>query len=309
MAEPRGIAYVNGELVPAAEAKISLFDTGFLGGVNVFDTLACWRGRIFKLSAHLDRFRRSAHAAGIPLGEAEADLEQVVVETVRRSGLRDAYVQVIATGGVRTAIHLLPERPTLIVYAVPYLSIVPPERVEQGISVMIPSIRNLPPTTLDPKIKTWNRLHTYMAKLEATRSGADEVILLDQQGLLTEGRSANVFLVRGRALFTPTEGILQGITRETVFEIAAEDGLPATMGNLTAYDLYAADEAFLATTAGGIIPIVRADGRTIGAGSPGQVTRRIADRYWERHVDGPDTTPVFEETVLTPSDPARPNGA
>jgi branched-chain amino acid aminotransferase len=119
--------------------------------------------------------------------------------------------------------------------------------------------------------------------------------MLDQQGFLTEGRGSNLVLVRAGALYTPAEGILQGITRETVFEIAAEQGLPAAQAALTPYDLYAADEAFLCTTAGGIIPIVQADGRTIGDGRPGAVTARINDCYWQRHLEGTDTTVVYSE--------------
>lgn len=298
MAELTGVVYINGEYMPAADARISLFDTGFIAGINVFDTIACWQGRIFKLGAHLARFRRSVHAAAIPLREDDERLAQIVVETTRRSGLRDAYIQVIATRGVRTSYQTWPEQPTLIVYAVPYIWIVPPERIARGISVVTPSTRTMPPQTLDPKIKTLNRLHSYLAKLAGNQAGADEVILLDLQGFLTEGRGSNVFLVRDGALLTPAEGILQGITRETVFEIAAEQGLPARQTALTPYDLYAADEAFLCTTAGGIIPIVAADGRTIGAGRPGPITARITERYWERHLDGPDTTVVFEGVMV-----------
>jgi branched-chain amino acid aminotransferase len=128
--------------------------------------------------------------------------------------------------------------------------------------------------------------------MEADLAGADDVVLLDDRGMLTESRGANIFVVRAGKLYTPTSGILEGITRETVFEIAAETGLPAAERDLTPYDLYVADEAFLCTTAGGIIPIVAADGRRVGAGTPGPLTRRIADRYWARHRDGPDTTPV-----------------
>jgi branched-chain amino acid aminotransferase len=294
-----GTVYINGEFMPAADARISIFDSGFIAGINVFDTIACWQGHIFKLAAHLARFRRSVHAAAIPLVEGDARLAEIVIETTRRSGLRDAYIQVIATRGVRTSLHGWPEQPTLIVYAVPYIWILPPERIASGTSVITPSTRNMPPQTLDPKIKTLNRLHGYMAKLEGNHTGVDEVIMLDLQGFLTEGRGSNVFLVRNGALYTPAEGILQGITRETVFEIAAEQGLAAMQTALTPYDLYSADEAFLCTTAGGIIPIVQADGRTIGAGRLGPITEGISIRYWKRHCEGPDATPVFDEAAIS----------
>jgi branched-chain amino acid aminotransferase len=288
----RGAAYVNGEYMPAAEASVSIFDSGFIGGVSVFDTLACWQGGLFKLPRHRARFERSAHAAMLPLRCRGAELEAVIIETTRRSALRDAYVQAIATRGRRPTPSMPSNEPTLIVYAIPYVWICPREKTETGISVMIPSIRQWSPDTVDPKIKNFNRMHTYLAKLEADRAGADDVVLLDDRGLLTESRGSNVFLVRGGSLYTPRSGILEGITRETVFEIAAEQGIPAAERDLTPFDLYTAEEAFFCSTAGGIFPIIAADGRQVGDGVPGSLTRRIKDRYWERHLSGPDVTPV-----------------
>ena len=137
-------------------------------------------------------------------------------------------------------------------------------------------------------------MHTHLARLEADLANADDVVLLDDRGLLTESRGANVFLVRGGALHTPRGGILEGITRETVFEIAAELGIPAAERDLTSYDLYTADEAFLCSTAGGIFPVAEVDGRKVGADGIGALTRRIRDRYWERHLSGPDVTQVLD---------------
>ena len=137
-------------------------------------------------------------------------------------------------------------------------------------------------------------MHTHLARLEAERANADDVVLLDDRGLLTESRGANVFLVRGGALYTPRGGILEGIARETVFEIAAALGIPFAERDLTPYDLYTADEAFLCSTAGGIFPVVVVDGRTVGRGSLGSITQRIRERYWERHLSGPDVTPVLD---------------
>jgi branched-chain amino acid aminotransferase len=136
-------------------------------------------------------------------------------------------------------------------------------------------------------------MHTHLARLEAERANADDVVLLDDRGLLTESRGANAFLVRGGALYTPRGGILEGITRETVFEIAAELDIPAEERDLTPYDLYTADEAFLCSTAGGTFPVVEVDGRQVGCGRLGSITQRIRERYWERHLRGPDVTPVL----------------
>ena len=294
MSEITGTAFINGEFLPAAEATVSIFDSGFIGGVSVFDTLACWEGGLFKLRQHRERFERSAHAAMIPLRCSGAELEIVIVETTRRSGLRQAYVQAIATRGRRSSPSMSSHEPTLIVYAIPYVWLWPREKADTGVSMIIPSVRQWPAAVVDAKVKNFNRMHTHLARMEADRAGADEVVLLDDRGLLTESRGANVFLVRGERLFTPQTGILEGITRQTVFEIASELGVPAAERDLTPYDLYTAEEAFLCSTAGGIFPIADVDGRQVGAGQLGPLTRRVRERYWERHVSGLDVTQVFD---------------
>lgn len=289
-----GAASINGEFVSTDEAKVSIFDSGFIGGVSVFDTLACWQGGLFKLPQHRARFERSAHAAMIPLRYAGVELEEIIIETTRRSGLRDAYVQAIATRGRRPTPSVPSNEPTLIVYAIPYVSLWPEEKADRGISVIIPSIRQWPASVVDARIKNFNRMHTHLARMEAERANADDVVLLDDRGMLTESRGSNVFVVRGGQLYTPQSGILEGITRQTVFEIAAELGIAATERDLTPFDLYTAEEAFLCSTAGGIYPIAVADGRQVGAGGLGPITRSLRERYWERHLSGPDVTPVFD---------------
>ncbi len=293
MAAISGAAWVNGEFVPADEAKISIFDSGFIGGVAIFDTLACWQGKLFKLLTHIARFERSAHAAMIPLRASGDELAELLIETTRRSALQDAYVQVLATRGRRPSPSAWSNDPTLIVYAVPYVWIVPKERIDSGISVIVPATRNWSPTVVDPKIKNFNRMHSYMARMEADRAGADDVVMVDEYGYLTESRGANLFLVRNGTVFSPRTGILEGITRETVFEISGALGIRAEERDMTPFDLYVAEEAFLSTTAGGIIPIVQADGRQVGTGKPGVITQQINDLYWVRHLDGPDVTPVY----------------
>lgn len=291
MAELEGAAWINGVHCHPRDATISVFDSGFMGGVSVFDTVGMWGGKLFKLDAHLERFRRSAHATDIPLGDWDAGLAEIVVEVCSHSGLENAYVQVIATRG---ASRFMPGNPpqTLIVYAIPYFSVIPQEKIATGCSVIIASNRNTPSTSVDPKVKNFNRLHSYLAKLEGDQAGADEVIMLDGQGRLTEGRGANVFIVQRGTLLTAEKDVLQGITRETVFEIATALGIAARAADLTPYDLYTADEAFFCSTAGGIMPIVEADHRVIGDGAPGTVTMQVYDRYWAMHADGPHLTPV-----------------
>jgi branched-chain amino acid aminotransferase len=282
----RGVAFVNGEYMPAGEAKLSMYDSGFTMGANVFDTLACWQGWLFKVDAHVERFYRSAHAIRVQLPYSKDAFKDIIIETTRRAGLPDAYVQAIATRGIRGAGSPLEWQPTIVCYSIPYIwAVGGPDSLNSGVRVLVARTRNFPIEALDPKIKSFNRLNGYMAKLEALDADADDVVLLDSRGFLTEGRGANIFLVRGGVLYTPSEDVLWGITRETVFEIAAELGLRAEFAWLSPYDLYNADEAFFCTTAGGITPIIAVDRRIVGDGQPGPITRQVAERYWAVHTD------------------------
>ena len=287
-----GMTYINGEFVPADRATLPLMDAGFWLGINVFDVLSARQGHIFKLAAHVDRFYRSLHAVRITIPFTREEFGQLIVETVRRSGLENSYIQTIATRGLRTEGPIGEWQPTVIINAVPYFEIVAPEVAARGLRVRISSVRNVPIQSVDAKIKTFNRLHSYLARLEALDSGADDAIMLDLEGYVTEGRGANVFIVRDGQLFTPPEGLLEGITRETVFELAVQEGLSAREERLTPYDLYNADEVFYCTTAGGIMPIVEVDRRKVGSGLPGAITDRLRAAYWTAHISGPHATPV-----------------
>jgi branched-chain amino acid aminotransferase len=292
------VVYVNGEYVPRDHARISIFDFGFLRGDAVFDTTSAWNGRIFKLAAHLTRLDLSLRAVRIPCPLPLEELRGVIVETARRCGLRNAYIQTIVTRGepplgVR---DLTQCRPSLIVFAIPYVFILKPERIQAGARAMIASTRALPVQCLDPKIKSLSRLHFDLAMLQGQAAGMDVSIMLDLDGHVTEGPGFNVFAVKGGTLFSPPEGILMGITRQTVFELATENQLPAREAQLTTYDLYAADEVFLTSTAGGIMPLVEIDGRPIGDGKPGSISQRIHGLYWALRESGRDGTPIFPES-------------
>ncbi|MFN8591672.1 MAG: aminotransferase class IV [Thermomicrobiales bacterium] len=288
-----GMTFINGEFIPANQACLPLMDAGFWLGINVFDVLSARHGYIFKIDAHVRRFYRSLHATRIEIPYTPEAFTALIVATVRRSELEDSYIQTIATRGMRTSAPISEWTPTVIINAIPYFEIVSPEVSARGLRVRICSIRNVPIQSVDAKIKTFNRLHSYLARLEALDANADDAIMLDGDGYVTEGRGANLFVVRNGALYTPPEGMLEGITRETVFELAAAHGWKAQEMRLTPYDLYNADELFYCTTAGGIMPIVDVDRRQIGDGAPGPLTRQLRDAYWAAHVSGPDATPVF----------------
>lgn len=301
MATSELVVYLNGTYVPHSEARISIFDLGFLRGDAVYDTLSAWQGWIFKLDAHVARLYDALRAVHIPAPLPPESLKEAIIDTTRRCGLRDAYIKCLITRGELPATErdLRRCRPTTIIFAVPYVWLLPPEVRERGARLRLASVRSLPPPCLDPRIKSTNRLHFALATLETYAAGMDATVLLDLDGHLTEGPGYNVFLVKHGALFTPAAGVLRGITRDTVLELAARHGLAAQEASLTPYDLFAADEVFLTTTAGGILPVTEVEGRPVGEGKPGPLTRRLHDLYWQLRADGWHGTAVFSRSCLT----------
>ncbi len=291
------VVYMNGEYVPEDQAKISIFDYGFLRGDTVYDTTSAWNGWIFKLDAHVDRLFDSLRAVQLEIPLSPQELKDAMVETTRRCGLRDAYIKCMVTRGRprEGSRDLRSCTPNIIIFVTPYVWILPPERFETGARVNIASVRSIPPQSLDPRIKSVSRLHFDLASLETYAAGMDETIMLDLDGHVTEGPGFNVFMAKNDTLFTPPAGILRGITRDTVMEIASEAGVEMQVTPLTAYDLLAADEIFLSSTAGGVMPVVEVEGRQIGDGVVGAVTRQIHKRYWHMRESGRHGTPIFSD--------------
>ena len=295
MSAEEAVVYINGEYVPKNEAKISLFDRGFLYGDCVYDTTSAWAGYVFKLDDHVKRFYKSIKAVGIEMPLSEEDFKKAVVETARRNNLREAYIQCVATRGTGEDYRDYTKcTPTIIIYAIPYIWIVSPKQQEKGIRVKISSTRRTPHQSLDPKIKNFNWLNMLMAKMESDSAGMDNAIMLDTDGYVAEGPGFNVFLVSEDKVFTPREGVLMGITRATVSEICEAEGMEMIAGDLTTFDLYTADEVFFSSTAGGVMPVVEVDGRAIGDGVPGPATLRIKESYWDMREKGVHGTPIFE---------------
>jgi branched-chain amino acid aminotransferase len=301
MSDPtnEGLVYINGEYFPTSQAKLPIMDSGFLMGLNVFDTMSLHEGYLFRLEAHLDRFFRSLQAVRFELPHSRADFEQLVLDTIRRSGLRDANVNTIATHGPRQRGIPVEQWPiTVIVMVIPPLIPLTPEKRADGYRMRISSVRNVPIQTLDAQVKNYNRLFSYLATLEAHDAGADDVLMLDLDGYLTEGPSFNVFAVRQGRIYTPVEGVLHGITRDTTLKIAEREGIPVIETRLTPYDLYNADEVFFTSTSRGAVGIVEIDRREIGNGRPGPITERLNDIYWTWHKGGPYVTPVYEQAAV-----------
>jgi branched-chain amino acid aminotransferase len=289
------IIYVGGEFVVESQARVSVLDHGLLYGDGIFETVFAWHGRIFKLEEHLDRGERSMAAIALKPPLPRDRMREVIVETVRRNGFRDAYIKWLVTRGVNGKPLMDPAgcEPNLIVLVQPYISKAGAERIAKGLTLKTVAVRRPPGEVLDPKIKSLNYLNLVMAKMEAKAAGADEALLLDLRGQISEATGCNIFLRHGKRLSTPRSGILAGITRETVMELAAAAGHELVETDLQLYDAYTADEIFICSTAGGLLPVVAIDGRTVADGKPGPVFARLRDAY-ESLIESPQHgTPVF----------------
>lgn len=288
------IVYVNGDFVAGSEAKISVFDHVVLYGDGVYDTMCAWNHRLFKLDEHVDRLYESAHAIQLELPVAKEELKEIILETVRRNELRNAYVKVIATRGVGPQPLMSPHNctPGLIVFAVPYMSLADQDAETGGIRMIVASLRRIPNECLSTKIKSCNYLNHILMRMEANEAGADDAIELDMEGYVCEAPGYNVFVVKQGVLHTPRDNILVGVTRQTVIELAEAAGIPVVEGRLQPFDLYNADEVFLSSTAGGIFAVVELDGRAIGEGKQGPVTGQMRDAYTALLEGGERSTPV-----------------
>ena len=292
MSEP--ILYVNGEYRPLSQAGVSVLDQGFLLGDGIFDVVSAWKGLVFKLDQHVDRFFQSLQATRIDTRLTKAEWKQVILETVRQNGLQDASIRFIATRGVPKAIIADPRDhdATTIVWAAPYIFLADDAGRRQGIRLMISSLRGFTPDTLDPRYKSLDRLHFQLARLEAVDAGYDDLIWLSRDGYVAEGPASNVFMVSGGTLYTPGREILRGITRQTFLELADAVGVPVKEADLTPYDLFNADEVFTTSTAGGALPVREIAGRPLLGAVPGPVTRALDEAYWSKREAGWHGTPI-----------------
>lgn len=294
MAQEEWIAYVNGEYIPQSEAKLSIFDHGVLYGDGVFDTWCTWNGYIFKLDQHINRLFRSIKVFQIDMPLSKEELKSVLLKVVETNGEKNQYVKCLITRGVGLRPLLSPVgcKPSVVVFSRPYLSVVGLGKEEKVLKIKITSIRRTPPQCLDPKAKNLNYANLVLAKIEALNAGADEAILLDIQGYVNEAPGYNIFVIRQGKIYTPpVDNILAGVTRETVFEIASQEGIEIAEAQMTPYDLYTADELFLASTAGGIVPIGEVDGRIISSGKPGPITQKVNREYLAMLGNGTHGTP------------------
>ena len=272
------IIFMNDRLVPEEEAKVSVFDHGLLYGDGVFEGLRSYSGRVFRLDAHLDRLWASARAIALEIPLAKDVVAQAVNDTLAANKLVDGYVRLVVTRGAGS-LGLDPNRtknPQVIVIA-DTISLYPREYYEKGLRIVTAATQRVHSAALSPRIKSLNYLNNIMAKLEGLQAGCVEALMLNHKGEVAECTGDNLFVVRGGRLLTPPPdaGILEGITRGAVMELAHAAGIACHEATLTRYDLYTSEECFLTGTAAEVIPVVEIDGRTIGSGTPGPVTSRL----------------------------------
>ncbi|MEO0679903.1 MAG: aminotransferase class IV [Pseudomonadota bacterium] len=290
-----GAAYCDGVYVPAAQATIPMLDWGFGKSDVTYDVVHVKDGAFFRLDRHLERFEASMTGLRMSIPHDRAGIAAILSQCVRLAALRDAYVAMITTRGMPAP--GMPRKPSLFrnrfhAYAIPWIDVIPPEVQERGAHLIIAETRRIPPESVDPTIKNFHWGDMVRAMFEAEDAGADNAVLLDAEGHVTEGPGFNIFMVRDGAVISPDRGALEGITRQTVFDLCDELGLPWRIAPITAAELRDADEIFAATTAGGVMPAARLDGRIMGNDRPGPISTRLKDAYWRWHEEGRDATPI-----------------
>jgi len=272
------LIYLDGEFVPADQAKVSVFDHGYLYGDGVFEGIRAYNGRVFRNREHIERLYDSARAIMMDIPIPLEEMEEVVLETVRINGLWDAYIRLVVSRGVGD-LGLDPRKCPIasVVCIADTIKLWPQEMFDQGLKIVTAATRRNLPEAINPRIKGLNYLNNVMGKIEANQAGAMEALMLTQDGYVSEGTGDNLFIVAKGVVKTPAphHGILHGITRAYVMDIAAKAGHKVEETTLTRYDIWTADECFLTGTAAEVIPVVELDSRPIGTGKPGPIVKKL----------------------------------
>ena len=271
--------YINGELIPQEKATVSVFDHGFVYGDGAFEGLRVDNWVIFRLDEHIDRLYRSAQYLKFQIPISKDEMKKAIAKTVRKSKLRDGYLRPIVTRGqgplgVEASRNL--SKPTIVIIPQIRKKFDDHIRLDVGVRAIIASTRRTPAQCVDPQVKSCNYINNILAKMEAWDASVDMAIMLGVDGFVSEGATENIFVVRNGILKTPmTISALDGITRREVIELVHKNGIPFMETNLTAYELYAADEVFLTGTLTELLPVTQIDGRVIGSGKAGPITRLL----------------------------------
>jgi len=286
--------YIDGKFYNKDEAKISVYDHGLLYGDGVFEGIRAYNGRVFRLDEHIDRMYDGAKAIMLTPPVTKQEMKEIILETLRKNNLRDAYIRPIITRG-KGDLGLDPNKcpkPTVICIVETWGAMYG-DLYEKGLNAITVSVRRNAPEALPTNIKSLNYLNNILAKLEANVKGGNEAIIFDVRGNLSEGSGDNIFLVKGGAIRTPFVQInLHGVTRGAVFELCGKLGIPISEANLGYFDMYTADEMFVSGTAAEICPVTKVDGRPIGDGRPGPITKKLMAAY--RELTMTTGTPIYD---------------
>ncbi len=286
--------YIDGQFFDEADAKVSVFDHGLLYGDGVFEGIRFYHGGIYKLDEHIDRLYDSARAIHLDIGMAQEEMKEAALSTVRENGLHDGYIRLVVTrgaGGLGLNPYLCKKASVIIIAS--SIQLYPKEKYENGLQLASCATRRPAPAALSPTVKSLNYLNNVMAKVEAINAGADEGLMLNEQGYVSECTGDNIFVIKKGRISTPpvSAGALRGITRDAICSMAGEQGHPVQEVNLTRYEIYTADECFLTGTAAEVIPAVSLDGRPIGDGKPGPITRKCMELFKDSTISC--ATPVY----------------
>lgn len=290
-----GAAFVEGDWVPLSEAKLSLFDWGFTRSDATYDVASVWRGAFFRLDDHLERFFRSLDKLRMSIPHDKAEVRRILHGCVRAGGLQDAYVAMVCTRGVpprgardpRLAVN------RFYAYALPFVWIAPPEKQRAGIDLFVSRRQRIAPESIDPTVKNYHWMDLVMSLYDAYDHGGDTSCVVDGAGNVTEGPGFNIFVVSDGVVSTPDRGVLEGISRRTVIELCGRLDIPLRVQAVPAGDLERADEVFISSTGGGVLPIAKVNGRALPAPVAGPVTQRLHEAYWALHDD-----PRFRDPVV-----------
>jgi branched-chain amino acid aminotransferase len=274
--------YVNGRLLDRANATISVYDHGLLYGDGVFEGIRIYAGKVFRLSQHVERLYASARSILLEIPLTAEELANAIVATVKANAKQEGYIRVVVTRGAGS-LGLDPRKTSdpQVIIIVDDISLYPPELYEHGMEIVTAATIRNHPNAVNPRIKSLNYLNNILAKIEAVRAGVHEALMLNHKGEVAECTGDNLFLVIHQVLLTPPldAGVLEGVTRNAVIELAQAANIVVQQTALTRHDVYTADECFLTGTAAEVIPVVKCDGRVLGAGTPGTTTRLLMERF------------------------------
>jgi branched-chain amino acid aminotransferase len=290
-----GAAYVRGRFVPIGEATIPVTDWGYRRSDVTYDVVSVWNGVFFRLEDHLERFQASMRAKRLAPTETIDDIRRIITECARLLGRREAYVAMDCLRGVPrpgSSRHPSSCENYLVAYAVPWVWVIPEDVQARGAHLMIASTPRIPDESVDPKVKNFHWGDLTRALFEGEDKGVDTVVLLDIHGNLAEGPGFNAFVVKDSVVLSPDRGALEGITRKSVFELCDDLGIQYRIRAISAAEVLDADEIFLSTTAGGIMPASRINGRIMGNDRPGPISMKLRETFWKRRAEGWHATSV-----------------